>query len=316
MKRILLILLFTQQLLVAQDLKINKQYITAPNLINPAFTGNQLCFKADLISTFQWLGMENSPKTYLLNIEQGYNSNQYQDYSKHGLGGTIYRDANGPFAYTGIRASYAFHAWINKVRQVRLSLGLCVTGTWYSLNQSLLYRNSSVIPDNPALNYSQNNSIIPNMGAGVVLYYKKAYTGFSALNMLPVYPSYERVSVGKQSYYFIAGYEAYFKNSDVLLEPILMYNLSNNGIQVIDLTLKSIIKQKIGIGLTYRHSLISMPGSPNSLAVRFSLIKNHWTYSYMYDLSFNSLQFSTLGSHEISIGYRLCPNQTKKCPAY
>ena len=316
MKKVLLILLIFSQLLVAQDLKINKQYITAPNLINPAFTGNELCFDANLMSTFQWLGMENSPKTYILNLQQGFNSNQYQDYSKHGLGGTLYHDLNGPFSYSGIRASYAFHTYLNKVRKIRLSLGLSVTGTWYSLNQSLLYRNSAVIPDNPALNYSMNNSIVPNMGAGIILSVRKAYLGFSALNLLPLNPSYERVSVGKHSYYFIAGYKAYFKQSDIQLEPILMCNLSNNGIQIIDFAIKSVIKQKLGIALIYRNSLINYIGTPNSLAFRFSLIKNYWTYSYLYDLGFNSLQFNSLGSHEICIGYKLCPNQTKKCAAY
>jgi len=316
MKKILLILLLLQQLAIAQDLKINKQYITAPNLINPAFTGNELCFDANLISTFQWLGLANSPRTYILTAEQGFNSNKYQDYSKYGIGGTIYNDLNGPFSFTGIRASYAFHSWLNKVRKIRLSLGLSVTGTWYSLNQGLLYQNSAVIPSNPALNYAMNSSIVPNMGAGMILYVRKVYLGFSALNLLPMNPSYEKVSIGKRSYYFIAGYKAYLKQSDLQLEPILMYNLSNNGISVVDATLLSVFKQKVGVGLTYRHSLIGFPGTPNSVAVRCSLSKNYWTYTYVYDLGFNSLQFNSFGSHEISIGYRLCPNQIKKCPAY
>ena len=302
--------------LKAQDLKINKQYITAPNLINPAFTGNERCLNANLIGTFQWLGLTNAPRTYLLDVQKGFNSNPFESNSKHGLGLTLYSDLNGPFSFKGIRASYAFHAILSKIQKIRLSLGLSATTTWYSLNQSMLFRNTAVMPDNPALNYSMNNSIIPNMAVGGLLYVKKVYLGFSALNLLPLNPSYEQVSVGKRSYYIIAGYKAYLTQSDIHLEPILMYNMSNNGIQVVDVSLKTTIKQKLGLGVTYRHSLISIPGSPNSLAVRLSFYKNHWTYTYVYDLGFNSLQFGSFGNHEIAIGYRLCGEQKPKCPAY
>jgi len=154
------------------------------------------------------------------------------------------------------------------------------------------------------------------LAPGIAFTIKKLYFGISALNLIPMYPAYESAPVGKRSYYFIAGYKAYFKGSNLGFEPILVYNLANNGIQTADATLKLLFRQKIGLGLTYRHSLISIPGSPNSFAVRLGLINNRWTYSYMYDLGFNSLQFNSFGNHEICIGYRICPFEKSKCPAY
>jgi type IX secretion system PorP/SprF family membrane protein len=312
----LLIILTLQPFLVAQDIKVNKQYLTAPNLINPAFTGNELCFNANLISTFQWLGMENAPRTFLLDAHKGFNPNPFEPFSKHGIGGTLYNDRNGPYSFTGIRASYAFHAYLSKTNKVRLSLGISGTGTWYSLNQKLLYRNSAAIPDNPALNYSMNNSIVPNMALGTVLYVKQAYLGFSALNLLPMHPSYESAPVTKRNYIAIAGFSTFFPEQNIQLEPIVLFHYSNSSISYFDASILATISQNVGFGLTYRHSLASIPGTPNSLAARVSLIKNHWTYTYMYDLGFNSLQFNSFGNHEISIGYKLCPGKNSKCPAY
>jgi type IX secretion system PorP/SprF family membrane protein len=316
MKKLLFILLLFSHLLIAQDIKINKQYLTAPDLINPAFTGSELCFQANIMGTFQWLGLANSPRTYLFNIQKGFNANPFEGNSRYGFGGTMYTDRNGPFSFTGLRASYAFHSFMNKTHTVRLSFGLSATGTWFRLNQGLLNPNSSIQPINPALNYTMNNSVLPNMGAGIVLSIKRLYMGFSALSLLPLAPSYESVSINNRSYYFITGYKSLFSQSNFRLEPLVMYNISNNGIQEIDGSLLSVFYQQLGLGLTYRHCLLNIPGSPNSFAMRITLFKGYWSYTYVYDVGFNSLQFNSMGNHEISIGYRICTKQLKRCPAY
>jgi type IX secretion system PorP/SprF family membrane protein len=316
MKNLLILLIIVPKLINAQDIKINRQYLTTPGLVNPAFTGQDLCLEVNFINSFQWLGIPNSPRTHLIDFQTGINSNKYNNYSRHGLGTTIYTDVNGPFSFSGIRAAYAFHSFINKKKDAKINLGISVTGTWFTLNQSKLFQNPNVIPNDPALNYSVNNSVVPNMAIGGLITIKKMYAGLSAMNLLPIYPSYERVIIGKRSYNLIMGYQYFSKVTSLYLEPLMLFSIANNGMRTIDISIKSVFYQAIGFTLSYRHNLTTIPGIGSGLAARISLLRNHWTYAYMFDFGFNGLQSNSLGNHEIVIGYRLCHKQKDKCPAY
>src|ERR1700739_5094595 len=82
--------------LFSQQLPQYTQYMFNDFVLNPAIAGRNDYWEAKSNNRYQWVGIPDAPRTYMLSMQGPFKS------LKMGIGGTIYTDIVGPTRRTGI----------------------------------------------------------------------------------------------------------------------------------------------------------------------------------------------------------------------
>ena len=80
----------------AQQLPVFTQYIFNKYVFNPAVTGTEDNFSATANYRYQWQGITDAPRTYILSLHGPHK------FKNFGLGGALYTDVTGPTSKTGM----------------------------------------------------------------------------------------------------------------------------------------------------------------------------------------------------------------------
>src|SRR6056297_3039664 len=129
----------------AQQVPLYSQYMLNGFLLNPAIAGAEGYTAVNLTAREQWIGFKDAPGTYALSFQTRLLKNSYisrnssvrkrRRYSSRsgnvGLGGYIFNDRNGAVERTGIKASYAYHIFM---QNSQLSFGLSLTAYQFRLD--------------------------------------------------------------------------------------------------------------------------------------------------------------------------------------
>lgn len=297
----------------AQELPVAQQYLQNLSYVNPACIGREYCTFLYATDRHQWLGVSKAPATQVLGVEHTFYSNPYHASRKIGLALQLISDRNGSVHQTGGQAGYAFHARLNKEKEMFLSLGISASLLQHSIRES----ESNVVND-PALGAGES-ALLPDVSTGVFVYSTRFYAGFSILRLLPFtrsFYSYNNSGLIPGNYYLMTGYKIFTRSKSTIFTPSVVFKFDNQMSKQIDVNLILDIGNQYRFGISYRQALVGIPGQSTGVQFLFTTFYKSFQFNYVAEVSLNGTQSSHYGSHEIGVIYRICYREKPQCPAF
>lgn len=289
------------------------QYMFNSLSVNPAYAGYKEEWFAQMALRNQWVGIDGSPKTGSLSIDGILDP----DAKKMGLGLQITGDKIGPQSSISTYLNYAYRLQLDAEDTKRLSFGLGVGMSNYSLDGSVLRpldEGDSQIPT------SQFSNFIPDARVGVYYNTAKYYVGLSVTDLFSGDRSTEFFDWNAQTIenikrkrhlYFIAGLLVNL-TEDVKMRPSILVKEDFKGPTSLDINDMLIFKEKFWIGASYRTGInfgkqLYSQGqeitSVNSMSIVSQyFVSDDFRVGYSYDYTLNGLKSAQSGSHEITLG--------------
>tara|TARA_Y100000766_G_scaffold177654_1_gene152503 strand:- start:673 stop:1983 length:1311 start_codon:yes stop_codon:yes gene_type:complete len=270
----------------AQQLPVFTQYIFNKYIFNPAVTGTEDNFSATANYRYQWQGITDAPRTYIMSVHGPHK------FKSFGLGGSLYTDVTGPTSKTGMYLSYAYHSQMNK--ETKLSLGLSGGVMQYRVDGTKV---NLADPGDLTLPNSPMTRMVPDFGFGAYLYGKKFFCGLSVPQFIQAKLDFsddgtQTLSNLTSHFYFNTGYT--FKvNQEFSVEPSMMMRYGYPVIPQFDFAAKGIYKENYFIGVMGR--------TQNGLSVLlgFQSTNGKFNFGYAYDVNTVGLASYSTGSHEL-----------------
>ena len=314
----------------AQDNFYFSQYSQVGPVSNPAMTGvdNFLDIKINYRS--QWSGFEDGPQTNYFGIN-GYlekeTQTSYQQYSlrtsnpfyldslpkaeislaerlRHGIGGHVIFDSQGPFEQIAGYVNYALHIPLG--RRVKFSIGFSGSFTNQRIDvEKITLKNPDADETYQALLASDGRNTYFDLNPGIFLYGKRFYISYAAMRAYRTsISSNEQITDENQMDHVIMTGLRLPLGPKVSLLPSFRYNQNEQYGGQWDANLKTLINERTWLGISYRSTdaLIFMGGV---------YINNLINLSYSYDYVTSDLNNYTNGSHEIVLGLMLFKKDTK-----
>ncbi len=294
-----------------QQMALHNLYHTNRTLINPAAVGYTDCKVFNFTDKYQWTGIPDAPSIQSISAQFG---KQFHKHKKRGVGFNVVRDKNGAEQNIGLEFAYAYHIVFGHKIKHNLSFGLALKAGQYSLDQ----KGMNIVQVNDPLLRGEylNLEWYYNASSGVYFYNENYFAGVAVYNLIPrqtsLYSEY-----GNNTFFttVLAGYHFRPKNDKFLLKSSVYSALGSDVIQV-DLNNHFYFDNSFWAGVTLRKYLgdFAMSGQNVLFFFGYELMEN-WDIAYAFDLGINRLQPNHFGSHQISIGYKLC-RQKYACPTY
>jgi len=289
----------------SQDALLFANSYLNPFIINPAITGSEIYPQADLAANKQWLAFPNSPGTYSLAAHARIGFFDFYDpkgfvnkgpldlKDRIGLGGAVFRDNNGPLSTTSIILSYAYHIPINI--DSRLSFGMSLLGSFYSINTSMLKPDQL---NDPYLFAGNGNSFRANFGFGAFYYSPAYFAGISASKLLPDVTNVNGQLKEQPGFFVIGGYKFLKDNSNLTIEPSVTIKKFASQNLAADLHAKFYIRRLNWIAVSY--------STTKNVNFMFGLHLYKMVYiAYNYGYTVSKIASYNYGSHEIHLGINL-----------
>lgn len=305
----------------AQDVHFSQQFSNLTRL-NPAFAGISRCGVLTLNYRNQWTGIKNAYNTYSATYQQflyGLHSGIAVSYFRNNEG-------NGAFIQNNFDAIYAFH--FKAFRKTYASLALQGSYFMNRMNsQGQIY--SDMIDLLAGISNSTSEPLINqrfkilDFSSGLIFYNEKFYWGMAIHHL-------KKINLSELFYIFPVKYTFHFgakfkidktKNlkTDFSVSPNIII-VQQGQFQEIDLGIY-LYKDIYTFGLWTRLSVLPLVSND---AVIFILGTNFnkFKLGYSYDLTTSKLLRTSLGSHEISLSFKLnCSEKIKgkntiSCPSF
>lgn len=315
MRVIFLMLLLTGlscNVIQAQQLPLFSQYLFNGLLINPAFAGLDGLSTVNVLSREQWLGIPNSPKTQVVSFQTRILGESFIHKSasarqrlistytsgRVGVGGYVFNDQTGLISRSGAEICYAYHL---KMDEATLSLGLNA-----DLTEFYIDKNNLVLPSTSSsslANTSTLNLFYPDMGFGAVYTAKDWYAGLSIDQLFQAYlhfgnSSLEQYRVASQIN--VMGSYHYDLDDQTQLEPNLLFKVTTQGNFQADISAKVHFISDYWAGLSYR----TESGTGGAIVFICGAVVDPFTFGLSYDYNLSPLQYTNIGSFEISAAYK------------
>ncbi|MBN2349658.1 MAG: type IX secretion system membrane protein PorP/SprF [Bacteroidales bacterium] len=258
--------------------------------INPAVSGSDEALSISMAYRNQWVGIEGAPNTAILTIHTPLLN------EKIGLGLMLLHDNIGITSETSVIGNYAFRF---NVASGKLAFGLGFGLTFFNEQWNKLdatnIDDEYIIEDNV-------KAIRPEFSFGLFYYSKKYFIGFS----IPLFLSYNTdIKTGKMNLqnniseygYFVNGGYIIKSNSEIKFIPSILLKYHTNNASQIDLNALVILKNKLGVGATYRSNNVIV-------GLLQCQVNNQLKIAYTYDFNISGTSRFNNGSHEISMNYR------------
>ena len=276
--------------------------------VNPANAGIKKCLDARAGYRTQWVGFEDNPKTIFVNAHQRIDAISKDRGVIHGAGIDIEADNTGPSSRTILHLDYAVHVPIT--RKVRLSFGVAIGAFQYRLDAAELN-----VPNqaDPVTQQSQAELVFPDIKAGLWLYGKLWFVGFSGAHLTN--PTLKDIGIDTQlqpNFNLMAGriFESGEKMSFI---PAAQLKFTGNSVPSIDVNFWADYDNRVAIGVAFR-SQDAVSGM-----LKFNFL-DYFTIAYAYDFTYSKMRFGSANSHEIILGISACPRSQKvgfvPCNAY
>jgi type IX secretion system PorP/SprF family membrane protein len=291
-KYIYICLLFCAIQVHAQQLPQYSNYMVNGYAMNPAIGGSTPYFEAKCDARYQWVGIADAPRTYMLNVNGPTKS------LKMGLGGMIYSDVTGPTRRTGVHLSYAYH--LKLTEKIKTSFGISAGMVQYIVDGTKITMHD---PDDQTIGQGQQTLIAPDFGAGVYVYStdKKWYVGASVPQISQSKVKfYDRVTASTSrlnAHTYLVGAYNFTINESFKVEPSLCLKYVNPVPMQFDIGVRAIYTDKYWVGAVYRYM------DAASAIIGYN-IKENISIAYAYDYTLTSIKKYVTGTHELMIGIR------------
>ena len=272
----------------AQQTPVFTQYMLNKYVFNPAVTGTEDHFTATANYRYQWQGITDAPRTYILSV---HGPHKFKNY---GIGGALYTDVTGPTSKTGAYLSYAYHLRV-KMDQ-KISLGISGGIMQYRVDGTKITLSD---PGDLVLTNSLLTKFVPDFGFGAYWYSDKFYVGVSVPQFIQARIDFsddgaQSLSKLKSHIYMNAGY-TFRINQDFDIEPSFMLRYAYPVVPQIDLGLRGIYEEQFYLGLLYRTQ------DALSILVGYQTTDQKFTFGYSYDITTSNLDVFSNGSHEFMV---------------
>ena len=286
---------------MAQQLPHYTQYLLNDYAINPAVGGSTPYWEAKSNNRYQWVGVVDAPRTYILSV-QGPTNNR-----KMGIGGSLFTDITGPTRRTGVRLSYAYHLKLNE--KMKLSLGASGGALQFLIDGSkIVFREDGDI----ALSSGIQSVTVPDAAAGVYLYSDRFFVSVSAPQLLTYklqfFEDYDQTDSRLARHFFGAAGYKFALSDDFDLQPAAMVKYVDPVPVQAELTLRAIYRDAIWAGASYRTE------SAIGIMVGYTFQQN-LTLGYSYDFISNNLNRFSTGSHELMLSVKFKKRKTTRAAA-
>lgn len=288
------------------------QYIFNSLSVNPAYAGYKEDWFAQLALRNQWQGMEGAPKTGHVSVDGILDPN----FKRHGLGLQVGADKLGPQTASSIYANYAFRLRLDAMDTKRLSFGIGVGASQYSLDGAML---DPVDGGDPTVSRGGESVVSPDLRFGIYYSSSSWYAGLSVMDLLTGDKSnsifkYDNNSTSiarKRHLYLIAGTLVEL-DRDLKLRPSLLIKEDFKGPTSIDLNAMFIFADRFWIGAGYRTGVsllereyrqgqkLSKLNSVSAIAQFY--VSERLRIGYSYDHMLSQLSSLQNGTHEITLG--------------
>lgn len=286
--KLLLLLIVVSGTTTAQQLPIFSQYLFNKYVFNPAVTGTDDNFSATANYRYQWQGVTDAPRTYILSVHGPHK------FKSFGLGGALYTDVTGPTSKTGAYLSYAYQFQVTD--DTKLSLGLSGGLLQYRVDGTKI---TLLDPGDLTLSNSLMTKMLPDFGFGAHWYNEKFWVGLSVPQFIQSKIDFsedntQTLSKLTSHFYLNGGYN-YNINSDFAVEPSFMMRYSAPVVPQFDFAVRGIYQQSYYLGLMAR--------TQDALAVMlgFQTPNKKFTFGYSYDIPTGTFASYGNGSHELMI---------------
>lgn len=304
MKRIvLIILLFCNLSVVAQQDPLFSQYMFNKLLVNPAYAGSTgASLSVDVLSRYQWVGIEGAPRTATISAHSLVGKNV-------GLGLYVFRDELGPTLNQGIMGTYSYRI---RTRNGWLSFGLQGGIKYFDFDWNAI---TTKYPDS---NFDPQDvrRITPDVNLGLYYYTPYFFAGLSSKQLLENEYGNYTTSSGNSSFmrlarhfYLMTG-TVFALNDKMALRPSMMGKYVKNAPVQFDFNLSLVFNDVFWVGAAFRTEKAVV------FLTEFNLTKD-LSLGYSFDLYLNELQLHNRGSHEIRLGLDIYGRKNRmKTPRY
>lgn len=275
------------------------QYVFNHMLINPAYVGTKQQHNINAIYSTQWTGFKGAPTTQTLSAEGPITKS-------FGYGVHFINDRIGAQYHQGLFGSFAYFIKFND--RWRLSLGLALGVSNFMLDGTKLTTTDS---DDPTVPLTKVNAIRFDSKAGLFLYSRRFYFGFSASDLLADVISSKDMLVAKPvRHYFITTGYVFDAGKNLKIKPSILIREDLKSPTNMDVNLLFLIKEKIWIGGSFRFgaNIIKSPDLDKTLKFQdAAILMAEWNITrnfrigYAYTLTLSAL--SSYSGHEIELGY-------------
>jgi len=274
----------------AQQLPQYSQYLINSYVLNPAITGNKDYFEAKTNHRFQWIGITDAPRTFILSMHGPIKAKNM------GVGGYLFTDVTGPTSRVGAYGSYAYHINLNG-DDMKLSLGLFGGVLQYNVDGSKI---NLVDQNDPLVKVGIQSTLIPDAGAGAYWYGKQYYFGVSIPQLLQ-----NKLQVGDAgneigrltSHIFVMGGYKFDISDDFTIEPSLLMKYVAPTPAQFDFSAKVIYQKTFWIGGSFRTN------DAMSVLIGYSFQEKLF-FGYSFDFTTSDLKNYSSGTHEVVLGIR------------
>jgi len=285
------------QVAMAQQLPQITNYVINDFVLNPALSGTNEDFEVKSDNRYQWVGITDAPRTYVLSVNGPYQSKNM------GYGGYIYNDVTGPTSRTGFALSYGYHVQLTET--LKLSMGLSAGMEQFAVDGTQITVHD---PGDPVLTNGYQSVIVPDFGFGAQIYTDKYWLGLSIPQLYEArlkFFDYETSTLSNlATHFYLTGGYKYELNENIRLEPSFLLQYVAPVPPQLDITIRAIYKKMLwaGLGVRFGDAITAMIGYT---------FKDYLMFAYSYDLPISTISSYTTGTHEIMFGLRF-KNKPKK----
>jgi type IX secretion system PorP/SprF family membrane protein len=287
----------------AQQKPVFSQYYFNPLALNPAFAGSQNEFSTLALYRNQWVNLDGAPKLITFSANSGIRNRPI------GLGILLSNETIGVHSDFSLYLSYAYRI---KFPVGTLSMGI---QAGFSELKSDFSKLTLLNTNDPNLT-GILNKFNPNFGTGFFWETKNFYAGISVPYLInsKVFdnPAVQLSEAGSKRYYYLVAARVFELSSRLKVKPETLIRYQEGAPLGIDMNLKAVLDQKIGLGFIYRS------GDALITTFEFQLMDN-LRIGYAYEWTLTTLNKFSKGSHEIMINYRFkIPGlqRPQYCPTY
>jgi type IX secretion system PorP/SprF family membrane protein len=256
--------------------------------VNPAYAGSQEYWSLTGFHRSQWVGISGSPTTQNIGIQGPLGD-------AVGLGFNLANDALGPVNELIINGNFSYSLKIDR-KGKKFALGIKGGGRVFDVDFTKgITRDQDIIFQN-----NIEKKFFPSIGIGMFYSSQKSYFGISIPNLFSqdFYDESEQEIDTERVHFLLLCGTVLKLDKQIRLKPSVFVKWAPNEEVIADISLSSLIKETLTIGLSYRYE--------NSISVLAGLqISPRFFAGYAYDKTTENLRSYNFGTHEIFLRFDL-----------
>ena len=281
-----------------QDLMLSQEIFSRVNK-NPAATGNTEDIDIFLHGRIQWAGIDNSPRTGVLNVTN------YIDKIKSGMGFTCSYDKMGvAHSTTNMKLVYAYQLDLTDKYVLSLGLGAGVNIGYIDPYQNTVDDASEFGEE--TLSADKETKVSPDFDFGAELTNPYWTVGASVTHLT----KNESNSLDPERHYYLYGTSLIPVNKKWELAPTLSY-MHRNKTNVMEIGSLAFYDRFVWGGLTLRPDL-NEGFNPSMLVITLGVEWKKFRFGYSYDSGLGTNEKLSSSTHEIILSYGIDKGKWKK----